>query len=59
MTLDIGVITAIMIALLTACVVIVYTLSENIRLRRWTDALEKHLYEEEEMTAEEDEELNG
>ena len=58
MTLDIGVITAIMIALLTACVVIVYALAENIRLRREIQMLDEYLYTEEEMTAEEDN-LNG
>ena len=58
MTLDIGVITAVMIALLTACVVIVYSLAENIRLRREIQMLDEYLYTEEEMTAEEDN-LNG
>lgn len=58
MTLDIGVITAIMIALLTACVVIVYALAENVRLRRDIQVLDEYLYAEEEMTAEEDE-LHG
>lgn len=58
MTLDIGVITAVIIALLTAGITIVYSLGENIRLRQDIKVLEQYLYTEEEMTAEEDE-LNG
>lgn len=58
MTLDIGAITAIMIALVASIIVIIYTLSENVRLRHEIRTIEEYLYSEEEMTAEEDE-LHG
>jgi hypothetical protein len=50
MILDTGTIIAVLIAIITPCIVLMYTVTENVALRRYITELLK----EDELTAEED-----